>query len=131
MRAVNWMLIYMMASFMTGAYGSDGNDPFGYAGALFFVGAIGLSSYKMAVALKREGWTSASRPASSRVMIAVRAHRAQPSSRLIGGISSDIGRQSERRFISSIIGVDDGYLYWDYYVVIVREKKEPAGRDKK
>ena len=28
-------------------------------------------------------------------------------------------------------GKDDGYLYWDYYVVIEREKKEPAGRDKK
>ena len=70
-------------------------------------------------------------PPSSRVMIAVRAHRAQPSSRLIGGISSDIERRLRRRFISSIIGVDDGYLYWDYYVVIEREKKEPAGRDKR
>ena len=34
-----------------------GNDPFEYAGALFFMGVIGLSYYKMAVALKREGWT--------------------------------------------------------------------------
>ena len=38
---------------------------------------------------------------------------------------------ARRTRISSIIGVDDGYLYWDYYVVIEREKKEPAGRDKK
>ena len=48
------MLICMMASFTAGAYGFDENDP---AGALFFMGAIGLSYYKMAVALKREGWT--------------------------------------------------------------------------
>ena len=53
------MLICMMASFTAGAYvyGFDENDPFEYAGALFFLGAIGLSSYKMVVALKREGWT--------------------------------------------------------------------------
>ena len=53
------MLIYMMASSATGAYGYgfDENDPFECAGALFFMGAIGLSYYKMAVALKREGWT--------------------------------------------------------------------------
>ena len=33
------------------------DDLFEYAGALFFLGVIGLSYYKMAVALKREGRT--------------------------------------------------------------------------